>query len=46
LKNSWGFDGIVISDYNSVAMLYHTQFVAADEAEAAKLAIEAGLMWR
>ena len=43
LKDSWGFDGIVISDYNSVAMLYHTQFVAADEAEAAKLAIEAGV---
>jgi beta-glucosidase len=43
LKDSWGFDGIVVSDYNSVAMLYHTQFVAKDEVEAAKLAIEAGV---
>ena len=43
LKDAWGFDGIVVSDYNSVAMLYHTQFVANDEMEAAKLAIEAGV---
>ena len=43
LKDAWGFDGIVVSDYNSVAMLYHTQFVAKDEMEAAKLAIEAGV---
>lgn len=43
LKDAWGFDGIVVSDYNSVAMLYHTQFVAEDEMEAAKLAIEAGV---
>jgi beta-glucosidase len=43
LKDAWGFDGIVVSDYNSVSMLYNTQFVAKDEMEAAKLALEAGV---
>ena len=41
LKGSWGFDGFVVSDWNSVGeMIEHG--VAADEKEAARLAIEAG----
>ncbi|MDY6821943.1 MAG: glycoside hydrolase family 3 N-terminal domain-containing protein, partial [Deferribacterota bacterium] len=43
LKDQWNFNGIVISDYNSVAMLYHTQFVAENARDAAKMAINAGV---
>ncbi len=41
LKGSWGFEGFVVSDWNSVGeMIEHG--VAADQKEAAQLAIEAG----
>ena len=41
LKGSWGFEGFVVSDWNSVGeMIEHG--VAADQKEAARLAIEAG----
>ena len=41
LKESWGFDGFVVSDWNSVGeMVEHG--VAKDQKEAARLAIEAG----
>lgn len=41
LRKEWGFDGVVISDYNAVGELL-THGVAADRKEAAKLAFENG----
>ena len=41
LKGTWGFEGVVVSDWNSVRELL-PHGVAADEREAARLAIEAG----
>ncbi|WP_225336464.1 beta-glucosidase BglX [Halomicrobium urmianum] len=41
LKGEWAFDGAVVSDWNSFReLIYHG--VAADERDAARLAIEAG----
>ncbi|MEN8156744.1 MAG: beta-glucosidase BglX [Bacteroidota bacterium] len=41
LKGRWGFDGFVVSDWNSVGeMIPHG--VAADKKEAARIALEAG----
>lgn len=42
LRDEWGFDGVVISDYNAVSETILHQ-VAADGTEAAKLCIEAGV---
>lgn len=42
LKGEWAFPGLVVSDYNSVSMLYDTQYVAATPADAAVLALDAG----
>ena len=41
LKGEWGFEGFVVSDWNSVGELV-PQGVAADRKEAAQLALEAG----
>lgn len=41
LRDEWGFDGVVISDYNAVGELL-THGVAADRKEAAKLAFTNG----
>lgn len=41
LRKEWGFDGVVISDYDAVGELV-TQGVAADAKDAAQLAMEAG----
>ncbi|WP_163714332.1 beta-glucosidase BglX [Mangrovibacterium lignilyticum] len=41
LKGAWGFDGFVVSDWNSIGEL-HNHGVAADLKEAAYLAIKAG----
>ncbi|MGE5221390.1 MAG: glycoside hydrolase family 3 N-terminal domain-containing protein, partial [Omnitrophica WOR_2 bacterium] len=43
LRGEWGFDGIVASDYNTVQMLMEYHHLAETKAEAAKLALEAGL---
>ena len=43
LRQSWGFRGVVFSDLNAVNALYATQHVAADPAEAAALALKAGV---
>jgi beta-glucosidase len=42
LRGRWGFDGVIISDYLAVSELI-TQGVAADPAEAAALALAAGV---
>ena len=43
LRGEWGFDGFVCSDLTSVDQLFTRHFVAADTAEAARMAIQAGL---
>jgi len=42
VRERWGFDGVMISDYSAVAELI-THGVAADLAEAAALALKAGI---
>lgn len=43
LRERWGFDGVVVSDYFAVDFLRTMHRVAADSAEAAALAITAGI---
>ncbi len=43
LRGEWGFDGFACSDLGSVAMLINGHNVAEDEAEAARLAVTAGV---
>lgn len=43
LRDRWGFDGVVVSDYFSVDFLHSMHRVAADSADAARLAITAGI---
>ncbi|UCD58253.1 MAG: glycoside hydrolase family 3 C-terminal domain-containing protein, partial [Candidatus Hydrogenedentota bacterium] len=43
LRNRWGFDGIVVSDYHTLPMLARYHHVAKDKAEAAAMALEAGI---
>ena len=43
LRGEWGFDGVVVSDYFSVAFLHTMHAIAADRGEAAALALEAGI---
>src|SRR5690554_137494 len=42
LKEEWGFEGLVISDWNNVGHLYTTQKIAGDLKEASKMALNAG----
>jgi beta-glucosidase len=43
LRQEWGFDGMVASDYYGVPQLESLHHVAADKMEAARLALEAGV---
>ena len=43
LRKQWGFEGTVVADYWAVAFLENMHRVAADQAEAARLAVSAGL---
>jgi len=43
LRDQWGFDGLVVADYVGVSLLYRDHSVAADPADAAALAFNAGL---
>lgn len=43
LRDRWGFDGVVVSDYFSVAFLQLMHAVAADRGAAADLALRAGI---
>lgn len=43
LREQWGFDGLVVADYVGVSLLYRHHRVAADAAEAAAQAFNAGL---
>jgi beta-glucosidase len=43
LRQEWGFTGLVASDYDGVTQLAGRHGVAGDKAEAARLALEAGV---
>ncbi|WP_372348392.1 beta-glucosidase [Streptomyces sp. KL116D] len=43
LRDQWGFDGTVVSDYGSIAFLQTMHRVAATEGDAARLALTAGM---
>lgn len=43
LRDEWGFDGVVVSDYFAVERLMSHHFTAGSKGEAGKQALEAGL---
>ncbi|MDT7689548.1 MAG: beta-glucosidase [Acidobacteriota bacterium] len=43
LRGEWGFDGMVVSDYDGIAQLESRHHVAADKRDAARQALEAGV---
>ncbi|MBI5115878.1 glycoside hydrolase family 3 C-terminal domain-containing protein [Candidatus Poribacteria bacterium] len=43
LREEWGFDGIVVSDYHTVIMLDQYHHVAQDKSDAAVKALDAGI---
>ena len=42
-RDEWGFSGFTVADYGAVQSLQNLHKVAADSAEAAALAVQAGL---
>ena len=43
LRDEWGFDGLIVADYIGISLLYQHHNLAADRAEAAAIAFDAGL---
>lgn len=43
LRDQWGFDGLLVSDYFGINMLYEYHHVAKEKNHAARLAIESGV---
>jgi beta-glucosidase len=43
LRGEWGFEGIVVSDYEAIAMLQQYHRIAATKVDAGRLALEAGI---
>jgi beta-glucosidase len=43
LRGEWGFDGVVVSDYNGIADLQNLHHIAGSVQEAARRALEAGV---
>ena len=43
LREEWGFDGLVVSDYYAIPQMMDLHHLAADKLATAKLAIEAGV---
>jgi beta-glucosidase len=43
LRREWGFEGVVVSDYYAIDQLISQHHVAADQFDAAKQALEAGV---
>lgn len=43
LRGEWGFDGLIVADYIGISLLYQHHNLAADRAEAAAIAFNAGV---
>ncbi len=43
LRDKWGFDGLIVSDYEAISQLKNDHHVALDYAQAAALALKAGM---